>query len=154
MGRKEFRKQRSYFPSSVITTKKWNFIFLPINFTHSIFQAVTVRPLSSAWTEWSILNSRKATTDVEKNRRWQMYILRNGCEPGKSKRMWSYWDLAKFLTLHSFSRKRQYCILSFYWADTGFKVYRLNRFGLNSYILFTSCHKYASDFKWILIVGC
>ena len=107
----------------------------------TIFQAVTVRPLSSAWTEWSILNSRRASPNVEKNRRWQMYILRNGCEPGKSKRICDPTGISpNFLTLHSFSWKRLHCVLSFYWADTGFKVYRLNRFGLNSYILSTSCH--------------
>ena len=33
-------------------------------FSHSIFQAVTVRPLSSAWTEWSILNSRRASPKI------------------------------------------------------------------------------------------
>ena len=120
---------------------------------HSIFQAVTVRPLSSAWTEWSILNSRRASPNVVKNRRWQMYILRNGCEPGKSKRICDPTGISpNFLTLHSFSWKRQHCVLSFYWADTGFKVYRLNRFGLNSYILSTSCHV-RSDFKWILTIG-
>ena len=196
----------------MLLTKKFGFLFLVLvfgfslsnkcikscqsTFSHSIFQAVTVRPLSSAWTKWSILNSRRASPkipetwpeffgfshlwpekpeillsetqprpefsgwwfflgflgfedhvahptnsqkgvkiflnsrraspNVEKNpgnRRWQMYILRNGCEPGKSKRICDPTGISpNFLTLHSFSWKWQHCVLSFCWADTGFKV--------------------------------
>ena len=99
------------------------------------------------------LNSRRASPNVEKNpgnRRWQMYILRNGCEPGKSKRICDPTGISpNFLTLHSFSWKWQHCVLSFCWADTGFKVYRLNRFGLNSYLFSTSCHMRLTSSKWI-----
>ena len=56
------------------------------------------------------------------------------------KNMWSYWDFAKFsYTSFVLLEAAGLCVLRFYWADTGFKVYRLNRFGLNSYILSTSC---------------
>ena len=122
-------------------------------------EAVTVRPLSSAWTtttEWTYYTPAiEYSRSIRRRRRkknwhcWDLrndvdkctYILRDGCEPGKSKRICDPTGISpNFLTLHSFSWKRLHCVLSFYWADTGFKVYRLNRFGLNSYILSTSCH--------------